>query len=348
MKFPRVIVKFPNWIGDAVLASPFVSALRAHWPRAHLAALARTRVRPVALRTPGIDEVVEEPDGFSRGLCALLRRGEYDIAFSLSSTLAAPAAFAVARIPVRIGFTGEWRGTFLTSAIRPLPRSVHQVEHYLALAGAAGVRHPDTGLLGWRMLREDRLEAERFLAECADAGAGAGAGKGLVAFAPGAAYGPAKRWFPRRWAALGDRLALERGCRVVIVGGAGEKAAADEIARIMARPPFMAAGRLSLGGTAALLKRCVTFVSNDSGLMHVGAAAGVPTIGLFASTNPDWTGPYGAAHTAIWNRVACSPCYRRRCLPGRAYACLDSLTVDQVMSALGAGSSDPAAGEREG
>lgn len=327
MRFPRILIKLPNWIGDAVMASPLVRAVRMRWPRAHVAALCRDAVRAVAERTPGFNEVVPEPRG-PFALSRALRPGDWDLAFTLSSTLAAPVAFAVAGIPRRIGFAGGGRGAFLTDAIRPLPRSVHLTGHYLALGAAAGIARPDRPRLAWTVRPADDAEARRFLHLFGSAG-----GR-FVAFAPGATFGPAKRWFAPRWAALGDRLGLDAGLRVVIVGGAAEREAGRRIAGLMARRPADATGMLSLGGTAALLRRARAFVSNDSGLMHVGAAVGVRTVGLFGSSNPRWTGPLGERHEALWGRVPCAPCYRRTCRPGLHYACLDALTPDRVAAAV--------------
>src|SRR6185503_14336521 len=103
------------------------------------------------------------------------------------------------------------------------------------------------------------------------------------------------------------------------------------------RAAVNAAGALSLGGTAALIARASAFVSNDSGLMHVGAAVGARTVGLFGSSHPGWTGPFAPRARALWGRVPCSPCFRRTCLPGRGYACQAALTVDAVFGAIAAG-----------
>jgi len=328
VRFPRIIVKAPNWIGDAVLATPLLAALRAHWPDAHLAVLARPKVRPVIERGPAADEIVDESAGPPWVLARTLAGGSWDLAITCSSSLRVAVALAAARIPARIGFAGGGRHFFLTEPVPAPPRSVHQIEHYLLLGMAAGLDLPKTRDLVWRTRAADDDEADRFL------GTAARTKEGLVAFAPGASFGPAKRWYTRRWAALGDRLVLEHGLHPVLVGGAEEQPAALAIARLMARPPVNAAGLLTIGGTAALLKRARAFVSNDSGLMHVGAAVGVPTIGLFGSSNPHWTGPRGPRHEAVWGNAPCSPCYRRTCVKGRDYGCLAALTVDRVADAV--------------
>lgn len=329
MKFPRILVKAPNWIGDAVLAGPLLGALRANWRKAHIAVLAREKVRPVIERLPGADEIVAEDGLGFWSLARWIGENAFDAFVSLSSGLKAPLASAYARVPLRIGFMGSGRSLLFTQAPAPLPRSLHQIEHYLALGTVLGAFRPPRPRLFWRIKEADRIEAGAFVKAAGKAGA-----RKLVALAPGGAFGPAKRWFRHRWAELADRLSLDGDCRVAIVGGAAEAGEAAAIAELAARAPIIAAGRLSLGGTAALLARCRAFVSNDSGLLHVGAATGTPTIGLFGSSNPHWTGPRGPSGKALWGRVPCAPCYRRRCLPGRDYSCLDALSVDLVWKEL--------------
>src|SRR5688572_14058973 len=153
MRFPRILIKLPNWIGDAVMASPLVRAVRAHWPKAHLAALCRPGIRAAAERTPGFNAILDEGEGGVLALARGLRAGDWDIALSLSSTLRAPAAFAAAGIPVRIGFSGGGRGAFLTDSIPPLPRSVHLTSHYLALGALAGAARPERPRLAWTVRR---------------------------------------------------------------------------------------------------------------------------------------------------------------------------------------------------
>jgi heptosyltransferase-2 len=245
------------------------------------------------------------------------------MAFNLTSSHRVASAMALARIPVRTGFAGGGRGMFMTSPVSPLARSRHQSVNYLSLAGGGGKAEP----VRWTATAGDRAEAGAFLRK-------AGLKGRMVAFAPGAAYGPAKRWPDGSWAALADTLELEHGLGVVVVGGAAERSRAGAIAALTARKPVDATGCLSLGGTAALISRCAGFVSNDSGLMHVGATTGVPTVGIFGSSDPAWTAPHGRRCKALSRPVPCAPCFRRTCLPGRGYACLRAVQPASVISAL--------------
>lgn len=328
MRFPRILVKAPNWLGDAVMSGPFLRAIRGHWNRGHLAVMARSKVRPVYERMEGIDEIIDEPGG-AWGISRRLKAGNFDLAFTLSSSHRAAAGMALAGIPSRVGFSGGGRGLFLTRTIPPMPRSIHVSRHYIALGSLEGVPVPKVVSTSWKVLPRDLAEARKFRRR-----AGIKSGGGMVAFAPGAAYGPAKRWMDGSWARLADLLALNSGVRIVVVGGRDEAERASAIGRLTAEPVIDATGRLSIAGTAALLSMCRGFVSNDSGLMHLGGAVGVPTLGLFGSSNPNWTAPLGRKTGFIFERVPCAPCYRRTCLPGRDYACLKAITPRAVYKAL--------------
>jgi lipopolysaccharide heptosyltransferase II len=306
-----------------------MSTVRAHWPGGHLTVLCRERVRQVIERNAEADEFLDERRHEVAGLARRLRAGCFDVAFALSSSQAAAAAMALARIPVRVGFRGGLRGLLFTTAVDPVSRYIHRTRQFLMLATAAGAKVTREPRPAWKVLKADRAEAARFLRKH-----GIRPGTRLAAFAPGASYGPSNRWFAASWAGLADRLTLGGGWKVVMVGGPAEVRMVERATGLRARRAVVAAGRLSLGGTAALISVCRACVSNDSGLMHVGAALGVPTLGLISSGNPAWTGPVGRRAAFLWARVPCSPCFRRTCLPGRGYACLRELTVDLVHARL--------------
>jgi len=327
--FPRIVVKAPNWIGDAVLSSALFHEMRRFWPKSHVVVFARKKVLPVMRRLPGVDAVMEEEPGNLVRLSREVRAGRFDIAVSLSSSDIPALAFWLARVPMRIGFKGGLKGFFFSDAVEPPSRCVHQVFHYLKLGEPLGIGIPGNPSLAIRVTRTDRAEAAAFLRR-----RGVRTGARLVAFAPGASYGPAKRWFTSSWAVVGDAMQLKHRATVVIVGGREERPAALEVGRLMARPAVDATGALSLQGTSGLLSMCRAFLSNDSGLMHLGAAVGVPTLGLFGSSNPSWTAPFGRGNRVIWGLVECAPCYLRKCLPKRNYACLHAIKAQEVCDVL--------------
>ena len=145
---------------------------------------------------------------------------------------------------------------------------------------------------------------------------------------PGAYFGPAKRWFTSRYAALADRLVEETGVEIAIVGAAGELELAEEISALMKHRPLILTGKTDLAGLMGLLAGSRLFVTNDSGPMHLAAALGVRQIAIFGSTDEIATGPLSECARIVHKHVECSPCLLRECPID--LRCFDRITVDEV------------------
>jgi heptosyltransferase-2 len=155
----------------------------------------------------------------------------------------------------------------------------------------------------------------------------------LIALAPAASYGPAKEWPADRYDSLIDRLHDTAGARCVLVGTPAERARCTEIANASRAGAIVAAGETDVGDLVALLSLSQGFAGNDSGAMHLAGALGIPTVGIFGSTNPDRTGPLGPRTRVLYERIACSPCLDRTCRFGH-YECLKRISVEDVVGAL--------------
>jgi len=155
----------------------------------------------------------------------------------------------------------------------------------------------------------------------------------LIALAVAAAYGPAKEWAVARYAALVDRLAERHGAECVLVGAPNERPRCEMVAAASRHGASIAAGETGVGEAIALLAFCDGFAGNDSGAMHIAAALGIPTVGIFASTNPNRTGPLGPRTQSLYHPIACSPCLERTCRFGH-YDCLKQVTPEAVEAAL--------------
>jgi heptosyltransferase-2 len=155
----------------------------------------------------------------------------------------------------------------------------------------------------------------------------------LVALAPAAAFGPAKEWPGEHYASLIDLIGNRYGGECVLIGGAGERERCAAIAAQAKTPAILAAGETSIGELIALIAQCSGFAGNDSGAMHLAGALGIPTVGIFGSTNPDRTGPQGPRAAVIYRRIECSPCLARTCRYGH-YDCLRSIAPSEVASRL--------------
>lgn len=160
---------------------------------------------------------------------------------------------------------------------------------------------------------------------------GIGGGRILVGMAPGATYGPAKRWYPDRFAGVSDRLHEEFNGETLLFGSKADHAVAEEVKKHAVYPVVNVAGQTSLKEAIALIAQCRLFISNDSGLMHVAGALGVPLVAVFGSTNPVTTSPVGEKSIIVTKGVSCSPCLKEKC--DTDFRCMDLITADEVYEA---------------
>jgi heptosyltransferase II len=327
----RVLIRGTNWIGDVIMTLPAVAAVRRTWPRARIVILAKPWVAEVYRLSPDVDEVIlfEEP-GRHAGitgkwrLAGELRRNRFDCAILLQNAIEAAIIARLAGIPLRVGYNSDGRGALLTHSVRRTPeiRRVHQIDYYLAMVAAVGCLAAD---------RDVRLSpgsdyaatAERLLTQY-----GLEPNRPLIGIAPGAAYGPAKKWFPERFAAVADRLIDDTGGQAVLFGSAGDRESTTAVAQSARHPLTDIAGKTSLREAIAVIARCNLFLANDSGLMHVAGALGIPTVAVFGSTNPAATSPAGERSVVIRHNVECAPCLKPVCPTD--FRCMEMIGVEEV------------------
>jgi heptosyltransferase-2 len=328
----RLVILAPNWLGDAVMALPAIADVRRALPDAVLAIAARPPVGPLFQLVPGIDETIllTRPAKVGRpetwgGIGAELANRSFDAALLLPNSLHAALVASRAGIPERWGYRSSCRGTLLTRAI-PRPASVHQVEYYQqltrALGFASGPREPRIAVPpAARDAGTDVLRA-----------AGWDGRAPLVALAPGAAYGGAKKWPGASFGELARALSAD-GVSCVLVGSAADAPAGDEVVRASAagRHVLNAIGRTDLPALAGVLSLCRALVTNDSGAMHLGAAVGVPVTAVFGPTDEQATRPLGGAHTVLTHDVWCRSCMLRECPID--HACMRGVTAGAVLDA---------------
>jgi heptosyltransferase II len=231
--------------------------------------------------------------------------------------------------PIRIGYATDGRSWLLTHAVSAVHdgQPPHQVEAYLRLVGALGLPVVDQfPMLAVTVKAE--AEAERLWNVH-----GLGRDERVIGICPGAAFGPAKRWWPARFATLADRLITEAGWRVVFFGSAQEIALVEHIRAAMAHEAVSLAGQDSVDAFVALAARCAVMITNDSGTMHIASAVGTPVVSLFGPTDPRRTAPV-SAHAAVLRHVLpCSPCFRTTC-PYADHPCMRLIEVDDVYRAV--------------
>jgi heptosyltransferase-2 len=318
----RVLVRLPNWLGDSLMARPALHALRA----AHAAAEITALGPPALLELLGPEDLWQRSESWpgDHDLAARLRAARFDAALVLPPSFSSAWQARRSGAPRRVGFAHEGRSGLLTRAVRrPARGDRHLSREYLELAAAldaAEVRLPTLPLPP-----EADATAAELLARLVPGG------DPFVILAPGAAYGPAKRWSAARFTELGRRAAA-RGLGVLACGGPAERAACDEVAGGIGMAARCLAGLTSLPVQAALCARARVTVSNDSGLAHLSAATGAPTVVVFGSTSSSWSAPLGPRVRVMQRAPVCSPCFARTCAIG--YLCLEAVTVDAVDRAV--------------
>ena len=333
----RLVVFAPNWLGDAVMALPAIEDVRRHAPGASISVAARASIAPLFALVPGIRSVVvvdRRGAGWREGV-RQLREGSFDAALLLPNSLQSALTAWRAGIRERWGYRSQGRGALLTRSVRAPDTRGHQTLYYQHLTGALGFAPgpPEPRL-------DAPADARRAAADLL-ASAGWNGRSPLVALAPGAAYGGAKRWPAQSFAAVAAALAAD-GISSVLVGGAADAAAGTDVmgTGIFLREapgknidvPINLIGRTDLPMLAGVLAQCRALVSNDSGAMHVGAALGVPLVAIFGPTNERETRPIGRLENVVLSHdVWCRPCMLHEC--PLTHRCMRGVTVETVLAA---------------
>jgi heptosyltransferase-2 len=330
-----LLVRATNWLGDAVMTTPALAAVREGFPDARIVLLARPLVAELFRHHPDVDEVmVFELPGRHEGVLGRLRlAGEvrlrrFDGALLLQNAFDAALIAFLGRIPERAGYPTDGRRILLTLPVPLTPGILerHEVEYYLCLLDGLGIPRPVPAALKLAVTEEEREAMATRLASL-----GIERGAPIVAINPGATYGSAKRWYPDRFAAVADALSAEWRARVVVVGSAAESPLAGEIEAATRNPPVNLAGKTTVRELMALLSLSSFLVTNDSGPMHIGAALGVPLVAIFGPTDWRRTSPWSSLAKVVRVEIDCSPCRRRVC--DRGHECMLGVTPGMVVDA---------------
>jgi heptosyltransferase II len=330
----RVLIRGTNWIGDVVMTLPAIAAIRKTWPRSRISVLAKPWVAEVYRLAPDVDDIIvfQEPGrhagiGGKLRLAGELREYGFECAILLQNAIEAAIIVRLAGISLRAGYNSDGRGLLLTHSVRRTKaiRRVHQIDYYLEMVRALGCTPAGRDVRLRPGKDYDGLAGKFFVRFGTDQN------RPVIGLAPGAAYGPAKKWFPDRFAAVVDRLSDESGAQTILFGSTGDRESTAEVQRNARHPLIDIAGKTNLKEAIALIARCSLFISNDSGLMHVAGALGVPTIAVFGSTNPVTTSPVGERSIVIHHDVPCSPCLKPVCPTD--FRCMEIIGVEEVYTA---------------
>jgi len=334
----NLAIFLPNWVGDVVMATPAIRALRNHFAPARCLAVCRPYVADVLEGSSWFDAHVflDRKGPWSQRWPAVawqLRREKIDLAVLLPNSFRAGLTAWLGGCKRLVGFRRDRRGWLLTDRLEPIydgagnfkPSPV--MDDYNRLAQAAGCPWP-----GYRMVLFT-TPADEASADAVYAKFGLTASDEVICLNPGAAFGAAKFWPIESFAELAQHFADDRGAKVLVLCGPSEREQARKIAALANRPQVFALADepLSLGLTKALVRRCSLLVTTDSGPRHFAAAFDRPVVSLYGPTFIDWTRTYFDKEINLQKKVPCGPCQLRVCPTD--HVCMKLLTPADVRGA---------------
>jgi len=323
----KILIRAPNWLGDAVMAEPLCQDVRSNFPRAEISLLAPDAVCDLFARDPAIDiflpflRTKEKKRGETARIDAYLQESAYDLVLLMTGSFSSAWQMAKAHIPTRIGFATHWRRLLLTHPVLPPRHPEHLVTTYKRLLGPLGITPSESSPCLFLSSGEKEW-ARTFLASH-----DASPTNFLIGINPGAAYGAAKCWPPENFQKLASKLLDNENVRLIFFGDGHSKPLVDEICASFDERVINCAGATSLREAMALIDSCNHFITNDSGPMHIRAAFGKPLLALFGSTDIIKTGPYETG-SVISKEAPCGPCCLRRCPID--FRCMKQLEPEEV------------------
>ena len=344
----RILVVQPSWVGDAVMATPALRAIRERFPDAQITYLCRRYVKAMFSGLSFADRVLtyrtgKTPRRTSKGTLTVarrLRRGHFDLAVLLTNSFKTALMCKLAGIPRIVGYDRDGRGFLLSD--RLLPYKSHgryvpapMLHYYMGVAQYLGSR--SRNLKMELSVTPPELARAREVMEASglspDIHRPLATGHGpLIMINAGAQYGAAKCWLPENFAALADRLIEQLGATILLSGTPRERRILDAIGRHMTHSAVdLSSKGLTLGSLKEVVRRCDLMITNDTGPRHIAAAFDVPVITIFGPTHPEWTEISFAKEKQIQVKVVCGPCQKKVC--PLDHRCMKEITPDMVYDA---------------
>lgn len=332
----KILIRSPNWVGDALMITPAIHRLRISFPKAYISVLAKPWVTPVFEASPDVDRVISyQKPGRHQGIGGMWRLAQELKTSGFDTVVHFPHSFEavwisfLSRIPVRIGYAAEGRGLFLSDCLyfTAVREKEHQVQFFFHLLEPMGIREDPSAEKNPLCLKVDQQSLQQ--AEARLHALGIGPSDFLVGMAPGAVYGSAKCWPFNRFEQLAERLKKEWQVEVIFLGTDDDTLAGSFKENINGHHLL---GKTTLGEALALTQKCRVMICNDSGLMHAASALNIPLVALFGSTDLNRTGPWGGINRVIKKDFICSPCLKKNC--SKTPTCMEAITVDEVWETL--------------
>ncbi|MDQ6912442.1 MAG: lipopolysaccharide heptosyltransferase II [Verrucomicrobiota bacterium] len=306
----RILIRGTNWLGDSVISTAAVRAIKRGRPDAHVTVATPANLAPVWKLVSEVDDVVPLPNKSLFVVSALLKKQTpFDVAILFPNSLRSALEVWLAAIPRRVGYRGHSRSWFLNQIV-PEPDArgpiKHQVHRYLHLAKEIGASVEPEPIRG--LLRPNKSSK--------------------IGLCPGAEYGPAKRWLPERFA----EVAAAIDGQWILFGTDKDAEIGKTIENSLGEKCVNRIGKTTLEELISELRECRLLLTNDTGTMHLATLLGVPVVAVFGSTEDRLTGPLGADNVVMRHHVECSPCFLRECPID--FRCMKSVTSEEVVAAI--------------
>ena len=339
----RILIIAPNWIGDAVMSQPLLAALKVIYPQSQIDVLASPWVAPIYRACTEVHQVIEArlehkqlQWGLRKQLARQLELNQYDACFVLPNSFKSALIPWLANIPLRIGYRGEMRFGLINFALDNPSKTNRppMANHYLALCNV--ISHSKD--IDSDQSADPQLNISTIAKQSVSNKLQAAAieNKSIYVLCPGAEYGVTKRWPTEHFATLAQQLITNNAdAHVILLGSKGDYTLGEGIRAQANDDPkiYNWCGDTSLDEAIALIGMSKALVSNDSGLMHIGAALKVPQVAIFGSSDPHHTPPLSAKAKVIYLNLPCSPCHKRECPLGHL-KCLKDISPENVFEVI--------------
>ena len=299
------------------MSVPAVCAIKNGRPDVHVTIAAPEKIAPMWKLIPEVDAIIPLSAGLLIPVVRLLRQQmPFDVAILFSNSLRVALESWLSGIPRRVGYRGHWRSWLVNQIVRgprkPVPPEHHSLR-FLRIARECGAETSNVEVPNPN--QTSNIKHQTFIGLC-----------------PGAEYGPAKRWFPERFAEAAAKITAQSSARWILLGTKNDAEIGEQITAAIGDHCVNRIGQTTLDQLIDELRKCRLLLTNDTGTMHLAALLGVRVVAVFGSTEPHLTGPLGNGHIILRHHVECSPCFLRECPID--FRCMKAISADEVAAAV--------------
>ncbi len=335
-KVKRILIIRTDRIGDVLLSTPAITEVRKSYPQAFIAVLVRPYAKEIVEGNPYLDEVIiYDKYGKHKGwwqnlsFISMLRKKRFDLALIFHPTQRANIISFLSGIPERVGYNKKL-GFLLTRKLedKKYEGKKHEIEYTLDVVRTLGAGAENNGLfMPIKQESEEYIESFLRFHQISERDR-------LIALHPGASC-PSKLWRAENFASVGDKLTELFDAKVIIVCGRKDEEVGNKVMNLMQHNPISACGKTTVSQLASLLKRCILFISNDSGPVHIAVALQTPVIAIFGRNecglSPTRWRPVGKGDIVLHKEVGCQSCLAHKCQIN--FKCLGAISPEEVVKA---------------